>query len=66
MDIFANDPKYADKLELARKGVDELRAEKLPDLLELKYKSVFDAAKELGELKGIRDAFVGFQGRLYE
>ena len=39
---------------------------KLPDLLELKYHAVSDAAAELGGVAVIREAFVGFQQYLYE
>lgn len=46
-------------------GVHELDDNKLPDILELKYKSVSDAKQELGDIKSIRDAFIGFQGWLY-
>lgn len=49
-----------------REGVSELDDTKLPDLLELKYHSIADAKKELGEIKNIRDTFIGFQGYLYE
>ena len=47
-------------------GVDELDQEKLGSLLELKYHTVDDAAAQLGSLSSIRDAFIGFQPRLYE
>ncbi|MFI9654998.1 DEAD/DEAH box helicase family protein [Guyparkeria sp. GHLCS8-2] len=46
-------------------GVDELDMEKLPDLIELKYHSVRDAMRELGDPEGIRGVFEGFQERLY-
>ena len=49
-----------------REGVLELGREKLPDLLELKYHSVPDAVQSLGEVKLIRELFVGFQEHLYE
>jgi superfamily II DNA or RNA helicase len=49
-----------------REGVSELDDAKLADLLELKYHSIADAKKELGEIKNIRDTFIGFQGYLYE
>jgi type I restriction enzyme, R subunit len=52
--------------QYVRDGVDELDDAKLPDLLELKYKAIADAKRELGEIKSIRDTFIGFQGRLYE
>lgn len=48
-----------------QEGVGELATEKLPNLLELKYRSVSDAAKELGSVPKIREAFVGFQRGLY-
>lgn len=47
-------------------GVGELSQEKLPDLLELKYNSVRDAAIQLGGAASIKDVFVGFQKYLYE
>ena len=47
-------------------GVEELDQEKLGSLLELKYHAVDDAAAHLGNLSAVRDAFVGFQPRLYE
>jgi len=46
-------------------GVEELDGDKLPKLLELKYRSVRDATAELGAVGAIRDAFVGFQAQLY-
>lgn len=46
-------------------GVGELDNEKLPNLLELKYKAVSDAAEQLGGVARIRDAFIGFQKYLY-
>lgn len=49
-----------------KEGVKELDKDKLPDILELKYHSVTDAAQELGGVATIRDAFVGFQRHLYE
>lgn len=51
--------------QYVKKDVDELDDAKLPDLLELKYKAIADAKRELGEIKSIRDAFIGFQERLY-
>ena len=47
-------------------GVEELDQEKLGSLLELKYHTVDDAAAQLGNLSAVRDAFVGFQPRLFE
>jgi len=46
--------------------VQELDKSKLPDLLELKYHAISDAAAELGSVAVIRDVFVGFQQYLYE
>ncbi|MDG1670363.1 MAG: DEAD/DEAH box helicase family protein [Akkermansiaceae bacterium] len=46
-------------------GVRELDSEKLPDLLELKYDSIPDAVAQLGNVKDIRDMFIGFQEALY-
>lgn len=66
---------YDDKLQAflefvlaqyVREGVSELDQDKLPDLLELKYHAISDAAHELGGVAKIRDAFVGFQKVLYE
>ena len=48
-----------------KEGVGELDQAKLPDLLELKYHAVRDAAAELGSVAGIRDVFIGFQQYLY-
>ncbi len=65
---------YEEKLQLflefvlaqyVNEGVGELDQAKLPQLLELKYKAVSDAAEELGGVSKIRDAFVGFQRHLY-
>jgi type I restriction enzyme R subunit len=39
---------------------------KLADLLVLKYHALADAKNELGDIKTIRDTFVGFQPHLYE
>jgi type I restriction enzyme R subunit len=46
-------------------GVGELDQEKLADLLQLKYRSIHDAADQLGGVQSIREAFVGFQQYLY-
>ena len=42
-------------------GVDELGDNKLPALLELKYKSVSEGIDALGGIETARTAFVGFQ-----
>ncbi|MBA3696427.1 MAG: DEAD/DEAH box helicase family protein, partial [Methylotenera sp.] len=47
-------------------GVDELSQEKLKGLLELKYQSVHDATKLLGNPNNIRKIFIGFQKYLYQ
>ncbi|NEN23266.1 hypothetical protein G3O08_07110 [Cryomorpha ignava] len=46
-------------------GFSELDDDKLPKILELRYKSVSDAKNELGSIKHIREAFIGFQERIY-
>ncbi len=46
-------------------GVEELSQEKLPILLELKYNSLSEAQKVLGEVKNISTMFVNFQQYLY-
>jgi type I restriction enzyme, R subunit len=46
-------------------GVEELDQEKLPDLLELKYHAVSDAAEKLGGVSKIRKLFIQFQKHLY-
>ncbi len=47
-------------------GVEELDDAKLKPLLELKYKALDDAKRELGDIASIRNAFIGFQSYLYE
>ena len=49
-----------------KQGVGELDQGKLPHLLELKYEAITDAVATLGDVQGIREAFVGFQKHLYE
>jgi type I restriction enzyme R subunit len=51
--------------QYVRQGVEELDQEKLSDLLELKYRTVSDAADQLGSTSQIRDTFIGFQQYLY-
>ncbi len=53
-------------LQYVKEGVGELDSAKLPDLLELKYHTVSDAASQLGSVTGVREAFVGFQKTLYQ
>ncbi len=48
------------------KGVNELDDTRIKGLLELKYKSVSDAKETLGDIKSIRESFIGFQKYLYE
>lgn len=52
--------------QYVREGVDELDDKKLPELLELKYKAIADAKRELGNIKSIRETFIGFQEYLYQ
>jgi type I restriction enzyme R subunit len=67
-------PRYDAKLQVfldfvlaqyVSQGVEELDQDKLSSLLELKYHTVNDAAEQLGGIRAIRDAFVGFQEFLY-
>ncbi len=51
--------------EYIKEGVSELDPTKLPDLLNLKYGSIYDATEELGNVSMIRETFVEFQGHLY-
>ncbi len=46
-------------------GVEELDVEKLPSLLELKYRSITDALEILGGIDEIRYTFIAFQKYLY-
>ena len=70
-DIAAGyDPKIQTFLDFVlaqyiKEGVGELDDTKLPQLLNLKYRSVGDAAAELGGVAAIREAFIGFQRHLY-
>ena len=52
--------------QYVKEGVGELDQSKLPDLLELQYRGVADAAAELGGVARIREAFLGFQKHLYQ
>jgi type I restriction enzyme, R subunit len=47
-------------------GVAELSPRKIRSLIELKYNTISDAAKELGPPAVIRETFLGFQKYLYE
>ncbi|MAT55993.1 MAG: restriction endonuclease subunit R [Saprospirales bacterium] len=64
------DPKQQEFLnfvleQYVRDGVDELDDDKLGQLLILKYKAIADAKRELGNIKSIRETFIGFQEYLY-
>lgn len=52
--------------QYVKEGVEELDDSKLPNLLELKYKGIVDAKRELGDIKSIRETFIGFQEYLYQ
>ena len=52
--------------QYVKEGVDELDDAKLPELLELKYHAIADAKQALGDIKSIRDSFIGFQEHLYK
>ncbi len=52
--------------QYVRTGVEELQTDKLPVILQLRYKSIPDATRQLGDVARIRDTFVGFQQWLYE
>jgi type I restriction enzyme R subunit len=52
--------------EYVRVGEEELEQEKLNELIVLRYGTAAEAAKKLGGAATIREAFVGFQRRLYE
>ncbi|GAA5317925.1 MAG: hypothetical protein AseanaTS_31330 [Candidatus Pelagadaptatus aseana] len=47
-------------------GVQELAANKMRSLIELKYNTISDAAAEFGSPAVIRETFVGFQKHLYQ
>ncbi len=46
-------------------GVTELGEAKMAPLLQVKYRSIQDAMRVLGDPKRIREVFIGFQQRLY-
>jgi type I restriction enzyme R subunit len=52
--------------QYVKEGVDELDDVKLSPLLVLKYKAIADAKRELGDIKSIRETFIGFQEYLYQ
>ena len=47
-------------------GVAELDTDKLPALLELKYRALADAVVILGSISAIRSSFIEFQEYLYD
>ena len=51
--------------QYVEQGVQELDADKLPSLLELRYHEIQDAIQKLGPVPTIRNAFIGFQQYLY-
>ena len=52
--------------QYVKSGVEELNDTKLRTLLEIKYHTLHDASRELGDMGNIRNTFIGFQGHLYE
>lgn len=52
--------------QYVQSGVTELDDEKLSPILTLKYHTIADAKASLGEIKTIRETFIGFQEHLYE
>ena len=52
--------------QYVNEGVKELDKSKLSSILELKYNTISDAEKILGDKVKIRDAFIQFQKHLYE
>lgn len=51
--------------QYVKSGYEELDDDKLPKLLELRYKAIADAKIALGTIPSIRKTFVGFQEYLY-
>ena len=51
--------------QYVKQGVDELDAEKLSPLLQLRYRALNDAFAELGKPDQVRRVFLGFQRHLY-
>ena len=49
-----------------RSGEGELDESKISDHIVLKYGSIEDGKQSLGDLKEIRDLYIGFQKHLYE
>lgn len=52
--------------QYVKEGVDELNVDKLSPLLTLRYNTISDAKQALGEIKMIRETFIGFQEYLYK
>lgn len=52
--------------QYVKEGFEELDIDKLSPLLLLKYNAISDAKRELGDIKSIRDTFIGFQEHLYQ
>ncbi len=52
--------------QYVRDGVEELDDAKLPQHLDLKYRALANAKRELGEIPEIRKVFIGFQEWLYD
>nr|WP_300980408.1 type I restriction-modification enzyme R subunit C-terminal domain-containing protein [Nonlabens sp.] len=52
--------------QYVKEGFEELDIDKLSPLLLLKYNAISDAKRELGDIKSIRDTFIGFQQHLYQ
>ncbi|MBT28933.1 MAG: restriction endonuclease subunit R [Thalassobius sp.] len=51
--------------QYVKEGETELDDEKLANLLKLNYGAIADAKLHLGDIKTIRETFIGFQGHLY-
>ena len=47
-------------------GIKDLDDKRLKDLLMVQYKEIEDAKNKIGDMKTIRDTFIGFQKYLYE
>ncbi len=48
-----------------RDGVEELNLDKMSSFLQVKYGSLADAKRKLGDVRSIRDAFIGVQRALF-
>jgi type I restriction enzyme, R subunit len=51
--------------QYVKEGMGELDQDKLPQLLELKYRDLRDAVIDLGSVSDVRTVFIGFQQHLY-